>query len=63
MRRDKVTSQEKAFRKKRIAELEARYRELFDMLLEDPSNEELSRRVRHLEIDIVRLTGEKILDY
>jgi hypothetical protein len=47
----------------RLKHLEALYGEALEALCRHPSDEELSRRVRHIEIDIVRLTGEKTLDY
>jgi hypothetical protein len=47
----------------RLRKLELEYDRMFDLLLEDPSNEDLSREIRHIEIDIVRITGEKTIDY
>jgi hypothetical protein len=49
--------------KERLRELEERYDIMLRRLYRNPSNESLSREVRHIEIDIVRLTGEKTLDY
>jgi hypothetical protein len=47
----------------RLKELQARYRVMFALLRKHPSDEDLSREVRHIEVDIVRLTGEKTMDY
>ena len=47
----------------RLISLETRYKKLLEQLCRNPSDEDLSRLVRHIEIDIVRLTGEKNLDY
>lgn len=50
-------------RKEKLRRLEARYGELLSRLSENPADEALSREVRHTEVAIVRLTGDKTIDY
>jgi DNA-binding MarR family transcriptional regulator len=48
---------------RRLRRLEAEYGAMLNQLLNNPSDENLSRRVRIIEADIIRLTDEQTLDY
>ncbi|MDR1938280.1 MAG: hypothetical protein LBQ73_07265 [Tannerellaceae bacterium] len=48
---------------KRLKRLEARYDALLAQLYDNPGDEKISREVRCIEVDIVRLTGEKSTEY
>ncbi|RHR56617.1 hypothetical protein [Parabacteroides sp. AF17-28] len=52
-----------AAQKKEILQLEKELDILYDQLAFDPGNEKLNREVRTLELKIVRITGEKTIDY
>jgi hypothetical protein len=58
-----IDRKETTANRKRLAQLEKRYDALFEQLYNDPSNDALSREVRLIEVDIVRLTGEKTIHY
>lgn len=49
--------------KEEVALLEKRLEELYDRLAADPCNGMLNSEVRALELEIVRITGEKTIDY
>lgn len=63
MKKGYLRQKDELTRKERLRLLEARYARLLLLLQENPSDEALSREVRHTEVDIVRLTGEKTIDY
>lgn len=47
----------------RLDELETQCNNIVDELLRNPSNENLYRKLREVEIQIVQITKEKIIDY
>jgi hypothetical protein len=49
--------------REKLEQLEKRYDALLEQLFADPSSEKLSREVRLIEVDIVRLTGEGTIHY
>ncbi|RGP09296.1 hypothetical protein [Parabacteroides gordonii] len=49
--------------KKEVELLNQKLEELYDRLADDPGNEQLNSRVREMELRIVRITGEKTIDY
>jgi hypothetical protein len=48
---------------RRLESLEAQWGAMLDQLCNDPTNEVIARQMRHIDVDIVRITGEKIMDY
>ena len=48
--------------KERLAALEAESDRILDDLFENPTNEEKVRRLNEIDIEIIRITGEKVLD-
>ncbi len=48
--------------KEKLAALEAESDRILDALFDDPGNSDLIRRLNEIDVQIVRLTGEKILD-
>jgi hypothetical protein len=47
----------------RVKRLEALYEKKLEQLFNGPYDEKLSREIRNIEVDIVRLKGERIMDY
>lgn len=62
-RRYGFTPPKKGTGRERLKQLQSQYDAMLARLYANPSDEALSRQVRHIEIDIVRLTGEKTIDY
>ncbi len=48
--------------KKRLAELEIESDRILDELFEKPTDEKLIRRLNEIDVEIVRLSGDKVLD-
>lgn len=48
--------------KERLAALEAESDRVLDALFENPTDENLIRRLNEIDVQILQLTGEKVLD-
>ncbi|MCD8267543.1 MAG: hypothetical protein LUD46_03170 [Parabacteroides sp.] len=49
--------------KRQVEELNNELDRLYGLLENDPGNEQVNRDVRAMELRIVRITGEKTIDY
>jgi len=57
--RNKISAEDQ----RKLARLEYECDEILDQLFCTPGDENLSRKLREIEIDIIRITGEKTIDY